>query len=232
MRSCPFDTIHGHVGSSVDFSVLSGTVSLIGNNRAVCRVLINRQCQHTDVALLVTTAIDVVNASANDVGLGFALTVHIVGLSVVFIGGIAVLNGFVRICLSSTSIISSTWISCGCMIVAVVIISHVGTRVLIPYSIITFLDRIVVLTVTTTECLVYLVGCIDGEVGSWYGSSVATTIHLPDTGQGTTVDNHFRSCRCLESWVRRISICWIVFSKVATAIDCNHVVLLVGDEAS
>ena len=173
------------------------------------------------------------NTSTNDVGLGFTHAIHIVCLSVFLVGGIAVLNSLIRIGLRTGAMRAYAIASLtGFDIVGKVLITHVGTRILIPHRICTFLNRIVILTVTATKHLVYLVGCINIKVGSRYWGRITAAIHLSDACQGTTVDNHLRTCRSLDGWVGRMSIRRVVFSQVTTAIDGKDIVFLVRDKAS
>ena len=72
------------------------------------------------------------DTSANDIGSGFAFSVHVVGLTVFLIGGIGVCDSPVRITLRSCALVGSFWISSLCMIVGEVLITYIGARVLIP----------------------------------------------------------------------------------------------------
>ena len=75
-------------------------------------------------------------------------------------------------------------------LICVVKVTHVCTRILIPDISTTFIQRVVIIAVTASECLVDLVCTIDLHKSGWYRSSITTAIHLSDARQFTTVDNY------------------------------------------
>ena len=108
----------------------------------------------------------------------------------------------------------------------IVIISHIGTRVLVVLAIGV---QVVVLTVTATEQLVNLVTTVHGGMAGRYLSSITAAIDLLDAGHRATVDNHLRFfLRTLIVALRTVGFVsvWLVGRQVAAAIDCHHIILL------
>ena len=105
----------------------------------------------------------------------------------------------------------------------VILISNISTRVRLGLVI----DDNIILTISTAEEFVYLVGAIDCHTRCGSTSSITTAIDGLDAGTLTTVDNHsssrfrgfyFCSSSCCLSGIRFVS------RQVATAIDRRYVI--------
>ena len=72
------DAFGFQTGLTVDFGILAGIVSFIDDGGAVRACVINRMSDGTDITLLVTTAVRIMDAATHDVGLGYTLTVQVV----------------------------------------------------------------------------------------------------------------------------------------------------------
>ena len=108
----------------------------------------------------------------------------------------------------------------------IVVISHVGTWVLIPFAV---GELVFVLTVTTAEQLVNLVSTIDGSMAGRHLSSIAAAIDLLDTGQLAAVDDDLGLFfGLLEVAFSAVSFgtVWLEGSQIAAAIDGHHIILL------
>ena len=72
-------------------------------------------------------------------------------------------------------------------------------------------------TITTTEYIIYNICTLDEHLCTRHSSAIATAIHLSDTGQVTTLDNHFgtllRICRCRH-----------IVRSITTAIHSLHII--------
>ena len=80
------------------------------------------------------------------------------------------------------------------------------------------------LTITTTKHVVDDVTTEDGDIRSWYSSSITTTIHIFDAGQLTSLDNYLGTGLILGILIFAQRVCRDIVSLVTTAIDGSYIV--------
>ena len=114
----------------------------------------------------------------------------------------------------------------------IVLISHIGTRVLMPDFSIAFLQNEGVRAITTTEHFTDLVGSIHLNVCGRGRGSITATIDLIDAGSTTTVDNDLSPLSRILVVGRYRCFCsrnstgshWCIRGQVSTAINCLHII--------
>ena len=182
--------LHQHLGLSVDEGFVAAAVGMVNLRRAVGGRLVGRHSQDADVTLDVAAAVGVVYAAAIDFGVRLARTVGIVGDTVLLVRGVVILDGLVgfRLCSLAVGVFDVACLS-DLDVVGVVLVAHVGARVLVPLAV---AELVVVIAVAAAEELVYLIASVDVELGGRRRGSVAVAIHLLDAGHLTTVDDYLR----------------------------------------